>query len=220
MRGVFRTTSARTRALARRVNEAQGGFTLIEVVVATLVLAMGVIGTVALFTSSKNSSLVAQRHEVAIAQAHKEMEALRKKTYAQLGLTSAPSTTNRLQSDPDKLGYYTSGSTTDTSSFTVRSGSPGVTERLVLLDSEAAGSVDPNPTTFNTGAITGKVYRYVTWRPESCGTNTSGQPLCPGNRQTKRLIVAVTIDPNGRTSLSKPVWVGTVVTDRQSVPYQ
>jgi hypothetical protein len=186
------------------------------------VLAIGVIGTVSIFTSSKNASVVAQRHEVAIAQAQRAMESLRALSYPELGLTQAPAIANRLEENPNRLGYYTNASTTDSSSFTIRSGTPGTSERLVLQDSNASGSVDPNPATFNVGGsgISGKIYRYVTWRPESCGNDAWGRALCPGNRQTKRLIVAVTLDPNGRTALTRPVWIGTVAVDPAAEPYE
>jgi prepilin-type N-terminal cleavage/methylation domain-containing protein len=200
----------------------QDGFTLAEVVVAVFVLAIGIVGTLTIFISSKNQSLVAQRHEVAIAQAQRAMEALRAKPYSELALTKKPAIANRLESDPNKLGYYTDADTTDASSFTVRTGSPGVTERLVLPNPDAGGTVNPDPEPFSVGGagISGKIYHYVTWRPESCGNDADGQPLCPGYRQSKRLIVAVTLDSNGRTALAKPVWIGTVVVDPNGEPYQ
>ena len=221
--GIARMAKLAARDLARRLTrDAQDGFTIVEVVVAMLVLTAASTATFVVFTSSKSTSLTAQRHEVAIAQAQKALESLRTLSYEQVGLTKAPAIANRLESDPNRLGYYASATTTDASSFTVRSGSPGVTERLVLPDSDSDGAVDPDPTSFSVGGagISGKVYRYVAWRPESCGADGHGKPLCPGNRQTKRLIVAVSLDPNRRAALTKPVWIATVVVDPAAEPYE
>ena len=43
-----------------------------------------------------------------------------------------------------------------------------------------------------TTPITGHVYRFVTWRDENCPYS-----LCDGTENTKRLTVAITVDPTG-----------------------
>jgi prepilin-type N-terminal cleavage/methylation domain-containing protein len=198
------------------------GFTLMEVLIAMFVLGVGVVATVGIFNSSKEVSLIAQRHEVAVHQAQKVLEELKAKPYAQLGLTSKPAIGNRLTSDPDTIGYHNDSNTTDGSSFTVVSAGSGaaVTERLALSDSVPGGTVNPAPVAFNVGAVDGSevsgvVYKYVTWRPERCGTSDA---ICPGDRNTKRVLVAVTIDAKGRPGLTRPVWISSVVIDPASGP--
>jgi type II secretory pathway pseudopilin PulG len=193
------------------------GMTLIEVQVALFILTIGVVGTLSLFTVAKAASMNAQRHEVAVHQAQKEMEYLRSLSYEQLELTGPPQPADRLENDPTKIGY------TDGSSFVVRSANGGaaVVEQLVLPDPAPDGALSPAPTPFSVGdmGISGKVYRFVTWRPEDCGLDVGGVQICPGDHDTKRLVVAVTIDDTGGGSaLSKPVWMTSITVDPQAQP--
>jgi type II secretory pathway pseudopilin PulG len=199
------------------------GMTLIELQIALFILATGVLSTVDLLTVAKAASLTAQRHEVAVHQAQKEMEYLRSLRYDELGLTGGPPVAERLESDPAKTGYFNESLTTNGSSFVVRpaaGASAAVVEHLVLADSDPGAVLSPSPSTFTVGdaGISGKVYRYVTWRPEDCGLDPVGEAICPGDRDTKRLIVAVTIDSGGRPGLARPVWMTSVAIDPGSQP--
>jgi prepilin-type N-terminal cleavage/methylation domain-containing protein len=207
--------AARRLAVARLRDEQ--GFTLPEVLVAVIILVVGLLATVGVFTSSKSMTLVSQRHEVAVHQAQREIEKLRSLKYSQLGLdtTVAPSPS----SDPKHPNNRIQGD----GKLRVRAVpcDPGVTpcpldEEFVLEDPNEPSfdySVNPGPESFSVGeggnsAVTGKIYRYVTWRDESCPTG-----LCDGSRNTKRLLVAVTIDPVRNLGPTKPIWVASIITD-------
>lgn len=205
------------------------GFTLIEMLMAVTLLAFGTIATIGVFSSSKKLSVVAQRQEVAVHQAQRELERLRSLPYDKIGLTAKPAIADRLESNPNRVGYYVDAGTTDGSSFTVRSlgAQPALIEHLALPDSDPVGGgnfgVDPTPTAFNVGGsgISGTIYRYVTWRDEPCGIDSAAQQICPGYTNTKRLIVAVMVTNTGnRAGLTKPVWVSSVVMDPESEPYE
>jgi prepilin-type N-terminal cleavage/methylation domain-containing protein len=204
----------------RRQNlNGEQGFTLIEMLVAMFVLAIGIVATMNVFTSSKAISVVAQRYEVAVHQAQREIERMRSLPYDQLGLTTQPAVSDRLTADPSKVGYFNG------TNFTAKSAAgaqPAVTEQLILPASNPTGTVDPTPTPFTLagGGVSGKVYRYVTWRPEDCGVDGAGQQLCPGNQDTKRILVAVKMNANGNVSPSNPIWVSSVVIDPTSEPYE
>ena len=200
-----------------RLARDQRGFTLVELLMAMLVLSFGIVATIGVFSSSKSASLVAQRHEVAIAQAQNAMEALRTVSYDTLALSSAPLVANRVENSSTKVGYYTGSGT-----MVVKSalGGTGAVSETLAVDS-TKGAVNPAATTFNVGGagISGKIYRYVTYRTESCPT-VGGQALCPGTQQTKRILVAVTLDSNGRQALTRPVWIATITVKRNSQPFE
>src|SRR5205823_2332401 len=80
-----------------------------------------------------------------------------------------------------------------------------------------AAAVQPGPQAFTVGLsqtpITGRIYRYVSWRDEVCPFS-----LCDGTQNTKRLTVAVVADPTGGSTQRAPVWVSTVVVDPDAAP--
>ena len=84
--------------------------------------------------------------------------------------------------------------------LTVRS---GLTEALVTTAGEGeTAQVDPGPEDFAVGSggstITGKIYRYVTWRDENCPAT-----ICDGTQNTKRVTVAVTRRPAANTRAAR-----------------
>src|SRR5688572_7320255 len=157
------------------ISRREHGFTLIEVLIAVTVMSFGVAATLRVFGSAGRTTLSAQAQEVAVQQGQAELERLAALAYGQLALTGSP-----MQStDPVHPGYKVSGT-----SFSVRA---GLSEPLVLAAGPGATpKVEPGPQTFAVGTaggtITGKLYRYVTWRDESCPLS-----LCDGGENSKRL---------------------------------
>jgi hypothetical protein len=95
---------------------------------------------------------------------------------------------------------------------------PGLTEALVLAPSPGASAqVEPGPDPFAVGTggatITGNIYRYVTWRDETCPLS-----LCASDQDTKRITVAALVDAPFRPSNRPPVWISTVVIDPTGIP--
>ena len=203
-------------ARARRGGgRAEAGFTLVEVMVAITILAIALFATVDSLVRASKASLEAQRHEQAIAIAQREIEKLRLVPYAELGLTLAsvpsnqPSGGGTNPKNPDfyvvdgppkrfriKQDYHNSASGSV-------AGVDPAGERLVQ-----GGTVE-HMSSFSVGATTGKVYRYVTYRNEVCGSPDA----CPTDADSKRVTVAVVLDPaaNG-AGPDRPVYVSTVVT--------
>jgi prepilin-type N-terminal cleavage/methylation domain-containing protein len=182
-----------------KIFSSESGFTLIEMLVAMAVLLIGIVATFGVFASSKNATLVAQRHEVAVHQAQREMEKLRAYSYSELGLESMPSQST----DPTNPNYRVQSGNRFRSKT-----SPQLDEDLV-----SGGLIKPGPESFTAGemdaAVTGKVYRYITWRDENCLT-------CTGSQNTKRLFIAVTIDAvPGRPGIGprNPVWLSSIAID-------
>jgi prepilin-type N-terminal cleavage/methylation domain-containing protein len=183
------------------------GYTLVEIMIAMALMSVGVAATLRVFGSSGRTAQAAQRDNVATQKAQAAVDLLGTTPYNKLGLTSTPASS----SDPVNPGYRVNGST-----LAVKS---GLTETFVLPSDpgQAGAAVSPAAEAFTVGsgtsAITGHIYRYVTWRDENCPTG-----ICDGSRNTKRVTVAVTISGNGAVPAGTPVWVSKVVPDPQALP--
>ena len=81
----------------------------------------------------------------------------------------------------------------------------------------SAARVDPAPLEFAVGlngaTVTGRVFRYVTWRNENCPV-----ALCEGNENTKRLTVAAVLDAPPSGDRRMPIWLSTVIADPDTAP--
>jgi prepilin-type N-terminal cleavage/methylation domain-containing protein len=181
----------------------QDGFTLIEVLVAVAVMSFGVAATLRVFGSADRATLNAQQHEVAIQQAQAEVDRLAALPYGELALTAAPA----YSSDPVHPNHRVNGT-----SFNVR---PDLVEPLVTTPAEGStAQVNPGPEAFTVGsngaAVTGNIHRYVTWRDEPCPAGTG---ICDGAQNTKRVVVALTVDPVPGGEPRDPVWMSTLLID-------
>lgn len=196
-------------AAIRRRLRAEGGFSLVEVLMAWSVLLFAVVGTLKVFTGSQRGVAKAEQRAALVVVAQKELERLRGIPYAQLGLSSTPAAS----AEASRTG-------------------PSATEALV-----EGGVVDPGPTPFSHERVSGRIYRYLTWRPQACpllstkvataidaqAAVASGSAsaalgdLCPGTEHTKRVVVAVVADdPYAGGAASAPVRAHTVVSDPRS----
>jgi prepilin-type N-terminal cleavage/methylation domain-containing protein len=191
---------------------ADGGFTMIEVLVAILILALGSMATFTLLSSATRNAQRAKASQVALDYAEQEMELLRSMKSDELALNKTPVHTTANSLDPDSR--VLSGT------FGLRREPVGNYQTLVV--NEAAGAVDPGPEPFTSGDVSGEVYRYIVWRAdEPCGE------ACKGLHDYKQIVVAVKLDtpPNlaaergyvevqsnfvdpGKTSTTDPVGEG------------
>jgi hypothetical protein len=180
---------------------AEAGFGVIEVLVATLVLAVGILGMLRAFTGSQKLELVSERSTTMAHMAQREIERLEGIPYAQLGLSSAPMPST----DPKNPDYYVTGGSSPTFEW---NRSTGASEPLDV--DNVNGTVAPTQS-FSQGMLSGTVYDFISW---------AGDPNCsPGCASTsndyKRLTVAVTL--NGEPSPG-PVWVSSVIANPDATP--
>lgn len=166
----------------------EDGFTIIEVLVAALVLVMGAFATFGVLSAATKNTQRAKATQVALDRAQQELEVLRSLSNKELAMTASPP-----QSSNSKIpDYRVSGST-----FALTREPPGNYANLVVNGGSLYGGgfieggvVSPGPTSFTSGDVSGKVYRYVVWRNDaSCPAST-----CPGEQDFKQVIVAVKLD--------------------------
>jgi hypothetical protein len=172
-----------------------------------MLMSVGIAATLSVFGASGRTTNVAQENDVAGQQAQAAIDQLSTMAYSKVGLTSVPASST----NPKNPGFKVSGSTLQIKS--------GLTETFVLsTDSgQSQAAVDPTPQSYSVGVggatVTGNVYRYVTWRDESCQTG-----VCDGSQNTKRITVAVTIDQTGTNPAVAPIWISEVLTDPSALP--
>ncbi|MGB7587601.1 MAG: hypothetical protein WBM00_02715 [Solirubrobacterales bacterium] len=172
----------------REATARQSGFTIVEVVVAALVLVSGVLATFGVLSAAIINTQRTQATQVALNRAQQEMEVLRSLSNEELALTATPAHS----SDPLDPNYRVSGS-----EFALTRTPPGNYKQLVVNGGElygggfvSGGKVNPGPTHFTSGDVTGEIYRYVVWRNDSNCT----EAICPGTQDFKQIVVAVKLD--------------------------
>lgn len=176
------------------------GFSIIEVIVATLVVVMAAATTFGLLSTATKNTERAKASQVALDRAQREVEALRSLTNEELALTdyAAPSSNplepgirvsnNEFALTREPMGDYAT-MVVNGGSLYGKSGEEGLI---------SGGVVNPGPVAFTSGDVSGKVYRYVVWRnDDSCGAS------CPGEQDFKRIVVAVKLDKPGNQAAER-----------------
>lgn len=168
----------------------EDGFTLIEVLVASVILVSGSFAAFGLLRAATLNNQRAKATQIALDRAQQELEVLRGLPDEQLALTSSPpGSTN-----PKSPNYRVNSSN---GTFALTRSPLGNYGKLVVNEGElygggyvTGGTVSPGPTSFTSGNMSGRIYRYIVWRNDtSCPEST-----CPGTQDYKQVVVAVRID--------------------------
>lgn len=162
------------------------GMTLIEVLMAAVILVVGILALLTVFNYSTALTSKSEREAQAGDYAEQQIELLRALPYASVALTGAGDAMwTRLKTTTDTLYVAPTG-----------------TETAVPADA-TNGKIAPTGTWQDDRTATrGSVYRYVTWGDD---------PAVPGTQDFKRIVVAVTT--TGAGALSKPVVASAVKPD-------
>jgi len=153
-----------------------------------LIVSLGAMATFGLLTSAIRNTERIQASQIALEYAEQELELLRSLEDEDLALKASPPT----KSNPDNPN-----SRVKNGEFALTRQPPGNYRDLVVEGDELygggyvpKGAVSPGPTSFSSGDVSGKVYRYIVWRnDESCSDAN-----CPGKQDYKQIVVAVRID--------------------------
>jgi len=176
-----------------RRHRSEGGFTIVEVMVAILVVAIGALTTFGLLSAANRNTDRAKQTQVAQDFVQQQLEALRSIPNEALALESLPPHSN----DPLDPDYRVNSSN---ATFAADRQPLGSYRKLVVNGGEVegepeevveGGTVVPVET-FANGDVTGTVHRYVVWaNDESCGEE------CPTSQDFKQVIVAIKLDTPG-----------------------
>lgn len=175
--------------------DAEDGFTLIEVLIAAVILAIASLATFGILSAATRNAARAQATQVGLDKAQEEMEKLHALSYSELGLKSRPEpATDRL--DPN---FRVKGNSYYIKREPMGELSEMAIDGLPLYGSEElleTGVVEPGPISFSDGNVSGQIYRYIVWRNDpTCPESEVGtEDFCPGKQDYKQLIVAVKLD--------------------------
>jgi len=176
----------------RRPGNREAGFTIVEVLVAIVILTVGALTTFSLLSAANRNTDRAKASQVALNLAQQELEALRSLTNEELALTAMPPHSSDAL-DPD---YRVSSSGT----FAVVREPRSSYRRLVVNGGEIEGDVEKTveggvvvpSESFDNGDVSGTIHRYVLWRnDEACGSS------CPTAQDFKQIVVAIKLDTPG-----------------------
>ena len=201
----------------------EDGFTLIEVVVAIMVIALIMGATVELMTTGFKSSLANTRQVEALSLAQQQIEQIRQ-SFRQSGFsaiaingsvssyTPRDTTPPANPTTPNDYVQPSAGTFNVMPNYHDSTGAPLASETL-LFDT-TNGRISPVSTGVAAGNATATVWRYVTQRTETCNTALPGG--CTND--SKRVIVAVLLDnPSGTKNLglNTPLYLSTVIDQQQ-----
>jgi prepilin-type N-terminal cleavage/methylation domain-containing protein len=212
---------ARASTHSPRSLSGDGGFTLVEVLIAAVVLAIGVLGLVGTFDSARKLTLLSERRTAMAHRAELEMERLQTYPYSELAMASAPAHSSE-KTNPDYYVYASGPASCSQSAgdgcYAWNGENTGEEESLVPATSgectstpaAGCGVVAASPVgrscsehvgacEWSDGLVEGKVYDFVTWHSDKhCGSS------CATKENYKRLIVVVTAKvPSGN---HEPAW--------------
>ena len=173
--------------LRRRVT-AESGMTIAEVTIAAFILLLGILATFQMFDAATRNTYRSEQTQVGLDRAQRELEEMRALTYDEAAMISAPAAVGD-QNDPRSRVSGTQfdlarDAASDPGEM-VYNGSSRYPTGVV-----SGGVVNPGPEPFQSGDVSGDIYRFVVWRnDESCD-----QFACPGTQDYKELVVAIRLD--------------------------
>lgn len=183
-------------------SSAESGFTLVEVLVAAVILVVAALGAAEVLIGSGRANFRAEQTQVATEQLQAELEQIRSTDYAEIALTGDPPSTgprgpgDRLRASCASQRFSTDGcfalseNGANAAPLVVNGGA--LEDDLGELDDNPieGGTIDPGPEQFTTGDISGTIHRYVVWRDDA----PCGEENCPGGQDYKRVVVVITLD--------------------------
>jgi len=168
----------------------EDGFSVAEAMVAGLILVIGGLAVLATVDTAARSTFRAEQSQVEVNRLQEEIERIVQLPFAQVALTSVPAHDTAAGNPNWRVSgtdFALSRNGTDKRALVHEGGS------LQGGGTVTGAAVAPGPTPFESGDVSGSIYRYVVWlNDDSCP-----ESLCPGSQDKKRVIVAALLDQTG-----------------------
>jgi type II secretory pathway pseudopilin PulG len=172
-----------------KVRRDESGMTMVEILVGIILVAAAALATLQVFDASTRNAYRAEQSQVAVNIAQHELEEIRQLAYADVALTATPA----YSADANDPRHRVSGS-----NFALgRDGSNQGEMAVRGVGGVTTGVINPGPTPFTSGDVSGQIYRFVVWRDDP---NCLLVICLPGGHDYKRVIVAVKLDDVAVTS--------------------
>ena len=169
----------------------EGGFTIVEVLVAAVILVIGAMTTFSLLTAATRNAQRAKATQVALDMAQQELERLRSYPNDELAMEKAPPQST----DPLSPNFRVNSAAgtfaiqrEPVSNYQTMVVKGGVIEGKSGEEGEIAKAVVKPAEAFENGDVTGTIYRYVVWRDDAC---------CAGKQDYKQAIIAIKLNTPG-----------------------
>jgi type II secretory pathway pseudopilin PulG len=190
----------------RQLNpRAQDGLTLIEVIIAAFVLAVGILGFMYNFDGARKLTLASERQTSAAHRAQQEVERLQSVPYSELAMSSAPTHVGETCSSTSNPDACVSSGSEPTYQYDPSQGAKK--PKLVIA---TGGAVSPTPIAWTGEHTTGFIYEFVSWESDTtCGTKCEAA----GGQNYKRITVVVTVTVPSGTHAVSPIRVSTLIAD-------
>ena len=177
----------------------EDGFTLVELLIAAVVLVVGIFAMIASFDATRRLASNQESQTVRAQVAEQDLQQLISQGYDAIGLSSVPAHST----DPNNPNYYVTTGTPSTFQWDLTN--PSRTESLCTSATGCTGSIAPGPTAWSSGGENGSIYRFVTWVNDTC------TGACASTTDFKRVTVMVT--QSNQDGPEKPLLVSTLVSD-------
>lgn len=160
--------------------------TIVEALVAALIVVLMALGVMGLVSTGARNSYRAQQSQVLNDKLQAEIERIKQLPYQQIALTGAPTSSADSTLPTSRVSGTSFALNKDGSNQQplVYNGSASHDQGETTV---SGGTVDPGPTPWSSGDVSGQVYRFVTWQQDTACTRC-------GNPWVKHLTVAITLD--------------------------
>jgi prepilin-type N-terminal cleavage/methylation domain-containing protein len=185
--------------LLRRLRSSEEGMTLIELLVAAVLIAVGLLALFTVFDSSRHLVTTSEKNDVAAHQGEAEIERILALDYNTIALTAAP-THAASSSSPD---FYVQAS----GAYQWDQGTAPKPADPMAVDATTGSLAHLSTWSDGQSRLSGSIYRYVTWVDD---------PAIAGTQDAKRVTLAITVNntgPGAQSALKKPVLVSSIVID-------